>query len=640
MREGILLITIKPHSTLAQFFTEPELKVDISSLTDIPRYLDAMQPKFFAYVREQKINKVEEGYVLLDKNLRELTYDDLLIKAVKEDDIIYIVPAIYGGGGKRGGLLAVLALFAFFAFFPIGAGALGGGVGAGAQAGAGAVAGATGAGGGLFSNIPSFLSNILVNVGLSLLSALFTKKQDNADAASRQNDMFGSLKNSTTSDTPVALHYGQVRVAGQLVSGYIQTINHSRNETVSVDGVIQGLQYSGIGGKGGKGVGSFVLSSSSAFDSYNYDKNYGSSVTTQYTYGRPVGLYAFSNVTNSIATYNIQNTQDSQFLGYSVDSTYLADVRSPILKSTYAGTTPNYLYALSPVSNSITSFDIVGDAASSIGVLVDDNNLNGAHAVDLSFTGDIAYIAARSNNTVTAIDTSNPYSIGIISSYSNDSILDDVRDVKFDTQSNTLYAVSYASNTISAYSSNAGELSYVGSLKNDSLLTGAIKLALDTTNKLAYVAANQADKVVIVDIADPSAMSIKEDFNVSNVIDIGYFPYTNRSKILTIAEGSPTVICYDTTGSRYSFLRTQISGAATASMPGNCSSIVNIGSTVAVCSAESNTVSVFEYAETTERIDEDEGPDTVRVYRNLNLLYSKTDDDYLDGVSSALLMKA
>lgn len=193
-----------------------------------------MQPKFINYLRQQDSIGVEESYALLDSNLTLITPDDLLIKRFNEGDTIYVVPAIMGGGGKRGGLLAVAALASVFVLAPALAPAL-------AQAGVpGAQAFATTlADKGLFAAIKgsSFLSSVLTNVGLALLSSLFMKKPEKADSNSR-NDMFGALKNTIESGTPIPIHYGLVRVGGQFISGYIQTIDHAKGENISVNSLV------------------------------------------------------------------------------------------------------------------------------------------------------------------------------------------------------------------------------------------------------------------------------------------------------------------------------------------------------------------------------------------------------------------
>jgi predicted phage tail protein len=645
-----LLIKIKPHSALVQFFTEEELYVDINSYTDIPRYLDSMQPAFFNYVKEQKSNLIEEGYVLLDKNLKELTYDDLLIRAVREGDVIHIVPAVFGGGGKRGGLLAVAALFAMFVFFPVGAGALGGlgGGAAGATAtaaGKTAAAAASGAaGGGLFSNLPPFLSNILVNVGLSMLSALFTKKQDDADSASRQNDMFGSLQNSTSSDTPVALHYGQVRVAGQLVSGYIQTINHARNETVTVDGVIQGLRYDG---GGSKGKGSWLFSSSSASDSGIYNDKYGYVDSQYYSQNATYGLIGFSNVNSSVATFDI-TTANPGFNGYYVDETYLEDVKKPVLESTYIGADRLYMYTLSPASDTVVSYDLGSVNASVAGIISDSTALQGVHDITLDTYYKIAYVVSKDSNTVTSIDITDPYSMFIIDSYTDNTLLADVTSIAHDLYSNTVYVISSSSNTISAIDVSEGSFGQVlCSLQDNTAFASSTNLVLDTQNKRLYVGSTSQGKIHAIDVSDRDNIFLADSFNAGGysstapVKELVLFSVSGRPHIGAIFEASPTIRVYDITDAGVTRFGQYIgTPVAATNAPANCSSLSNRGSILIVSCASSDTILGYKYLYSVERIDEDEGPDTIRTIRTLSNILTVTSDEYLDGVSSAVIMGA
>ena len=72
---------------------------------------------------------------------------------------------------------------------------------------------------------------------MSMISSLFSKKKKPADTdtSTRQAGAFGSLTNSTQSGTPIALHYGQVRVAGQMLSGYIDSDDHGKNDVIKVE---------------------------------------------------------------------------------------------------------------------------------------------------------------------------------------------------------------------------------------------------------------------------------------------------------------------------------------------------------------------------------------------------------------------
>ena len=97
------------------------------------------------------------------------------------------------------------------------------------------------AGGGFLAGIPSFVKGMLGNLALSFIGALLTSKpkqkqmEVTKDSGTRtENNMFGSLTNTTTSGTPVQLSYGTMRVAGQFLSGYIVSQQHGQNDAPSV----------------------------------------------------------------------------------------------------------------------------------------------------------------------------------------------------------------------------------------------------------------------------------------------------------------------------------------------------------------------------------------------------------------------
>jgi len=192
--------------------------------------------------------QTEESFALLDSNLNMITTDQYHVKTVKDGDVIFLAPVIVGGGGKRGGLLLLLGIGIMTGGFGLLAGA-GGGAGAAAAAGAvegGAVAvssvqaGLTGSAGGVMgalAKMPSFARSILGNLAMNMITSLFTKKPKKmeTDTSTRQNGMFGNLTNTLESGTPIALHYGLVRVAGQMLSGYIDSDEHGKNDVVKVE---------------------------------------------------------------------------------------------------------------------------------------------------------------------------------------------------------------------------------------------------------------------------------------------------------------------------------------------------------------------------------------------------------------------
>jgi len=200
-----------------------------------------MHPKFKKYMLEVEQNDFAENVFVLDSDYRIIEPDEAQLRRIKNDEILYLVPGITGGGGKRGGLFAMVAMIGFaaatgglsLAAAPASAAAVNTSTAAGVASASG------GAGGGLFSSLagmPSFAKNILGNLALSVVSSLFTKKPKpmETDNSTRENGMFGSLTNTSESGTPIPLVYGHFRVAGQFLSGYIESEQHGKNDVVDV----------------------------------------------------------------------------------------------------------------------------------------------------------------------------------------------------------------------------------------------------------------------------------------------------------------------------------------------------------------------------------------------------------------------
>lgn len=249
-----MLATIKIHSSYHKLFNETEYKADFVNYFDIVSYLKALHPKFNYYMNMIDNGVAEESYALLDSNYNIVSEEDLFIRKVKENDTVYLAPMIVGGGGKRGGLFAIAALVGIgiatggFGLAAAGGGGAAAGVGSatslvggtGASA-ASVVAPATGSsGGGLlagFNGMGGFARSLLGNIAMSFISSLFNKKpkiQQETDQNTREAGMFGSLTNTTQSGTPIALHYGLVRVAGHFLSGYIESEEHGKNDVIEV----------------------------------------------------------------------------------------------------------------------------------------------------------------------------------------------------------------------------------------------------------------------------------------------------------------------------------------------------------------------------------------------------------------------
>lgn len=231
------MIKLKIHSTLQHLTDASDYNLAVTNPREVLSFLSNSQPRFSEYLSQIKTEETDESISFVDSNYKLISTDAFELKRFKENETVHVVPLVAGGGGKRGFLI-----FAIFAAVAVATGGLAAPAVAGGVEG-GAVLGAKGGGfslgsiGKFFSGMPSIARSLLTNVGLSILSSVFTKKpkpQDQVDSSSRGSDMFGSLQNTTTSGTSIPLVYGQSRVAGQFISGYLNTVKHGRNDVVNV----------------------------------------------------------------------------------------------------------------------------------------------------------------------------------------------------------------------------------------------------------------------------------------------------------------------------------------------------------------------------------------------------------------------
>ena len=197
------------------------------------------QRKFNEYDSKIRTSQVDESYSLVDGDFNVISNEDFEFKQLKPGDTVYVVPYISGGGGKRGFLLliavAVVVLccrlsksmsVGFGSVYSAGLTKMGAGFSS-------MFSGSLG-GSGLGA---SFARSIIGNLAMSLVTSLFTSKpkpQEQVDSSTRGSDMFGSLQNTTQGGTPIALVYGQTRVAGQFISGYLDTTQHGKEDVINV----------------------------------------------------------------------------------------------------------------------------------------------------------------------------------------------------------------------------------------------------------------------------------------------------------------------------------------------------------------------------------------------------------------------
>ena len=236
--------TLKINSVFKNHFDKSDYQINVNNYYDIEFYLRGVHPRFNNYIRQIQTGEANESFALVDSNLRIIGKEQMTLKKVKDGDIIYLVPVITGGGGKRGFLIGAAIVALSFAAPALGFGPPpipGGGF---AQTIGGDSLGGELLRGGikLFTGLPSFVQSIIGNLALSLITSLFTSKppgknqQVTQDSGTRsENDMFGSLVNTTTSGTPVSVNYGTMRVAGQFLSGYVLSAQHDRDNAPTIE---------------------------------------------------------------------------------------------------------------------------------------------------------------------------------------------------------------------------------------------------------------------------------------------------------------------------------------------------------------------------------------------------------------------
>lgn len=235
-----MLTKIKIHSAFTHLFSECEFIADLKTYDDIPRYLGSMHPRFARFVKRIYNDQTQDGYLILNKNLQAITEQELFVRRIKEKEQFYIVPAIYGGGGKSMKTLVTLAAVAatgYIGFTALTAATAATTTSAAVGSAAVGAAGATGSTAAAAAGLGSFGTTLAVNAGLALVTSLFTQKPESLtsrDQQVRQNNMFGSLQNTIDSGTSIPLIYGQHRVAGQFISGYIDSIDHGKNDDITV----------------------------------------------------------------------------------------------------------------------------------------------------------------------------------------------------------------------------------------------------------------------------------------------------------------------------------------------------------------------------------------------------------------------
>ena len=214
-------VTLKFHPTIQQYTNGvKEHTVKINDLMDLRNSLEHLFPQLGIHIKRIRCGlNSRENIALVNKNKRVLDRDDYLIgKLRKTDTYFHIVPLFLGGGGKgTNQLLLGAALIGISFIIPASYVVLG-------------------------MTIKSMVLKMGISMVLSGVMGMVMKtptpavqgSQTTDSEARIDNKIFQGLQNTTQSNTPVPIIYGRTRVGGQFVSGEILSIQHVRNESITV----------------------------------------------------------------------------------------------------------------------------------------------------------------------------------------------------------------------------------------------------------------------------------------------------------------------------------------------------------------------------------------------------------------------
>ena len=250
---------------MKSFFDDDEYKIDASSSIDVIFYIQSMHPRLGLFMKQAQVFETFEDFCFLDDEGKQIDNKTLSFHKFKDNDTVYIAPMISGGGGRTGTIIIAAALIAvaiaagqihamyLLNFAP--GGLAGTGVGTVTAASLGINTG------GLMatlaaSSIAPFMgivSTVAMSIGVSLAMSAIQQQfvaspqaqrtRSTRDSGTRsENNMFGSLTNSTKADSPIALNYGNMRVAGQFLSGYILSQQHAKNDSPTIASIFNANQ--------------------------------------------------------------------------------------------------------------------------------------------------------------------------------------------------------------------------------------------------------------------------------------------------------------------------------------------------------------------------------------------------------------
>ena len=213
-----MLVKIVPHDTIQHLFSSEQesYEVSLDKYDDIFSYLSNMHPKFSEW---SKNLEKQSDITILDKNGDVLNSEKFICKITDENEVLYIVPMFSGGKGRIGkfvtGALILAAVYYTGGFaWTVKSGLV-------------------------FSGA---IAKTAFWVGVAFIAQSLIREDDNnnssdPDGGTRQNNLFGSLKATQGQGVYIPQAYGQVRVVGHMLSGYIDHHKHGTGDIVKLSDI-------------------------------------------------------------------------------------------------------------------------------------------------------------------------------------------------------------------------------------------------------------------------------------------------------------------------------------------------------------------------------------------------------------------
>jgi predicted phage tail protein len=219
-----------------------EHEIEAANMSNVISGLVNLFPKLNYYLTELRYSTAQQDICILNSNKKPINQQDLIVDRLnkKIHFILYIVPIIFGSGkgfGKFIMALVIIVIIVFIAYIAIAA--IAAELAAAAAAAEGLAAAypvAAGASSSFFAGIftPKFFFGTVIRLVISIaIQAMNKPKQREVPkdgGARRNNDAFAGLVNTSSPGAAIPLCYGMQRSAGHLLSGFIETKNHPKDE--------------------------------------------------------------------------------------------------------------------------------------------------------------------------------------------------------------------------------------------------------------------------------------------------------------------------------------------------------------------------------------------------------------------------